>query len=272
MRALSFPRWLLLSLACMIACESSTAPNGESAPAAVVAMASLNFIPNAPDVGISRLPKTLPRAIDPVQCAFYLPTQEFLCTPYSIPISQVFTGYSDTLSYELLDAYGSRMSAYDAARTTAIRTHAAVEYVTQFQGTQLPGDLHQTLTARLRDDGAYVIDGSQTVHSSSVAYRGPINYKTDTMSVTVSGVTIPRTGSGNGYPTSGTVIFVMRSVLTSTVTFNGTQFASVALSTHPAGQLCKLDLANVSSTALSCGQDGGLPIVASMLPPRAPAW
>ena len=221
----------------------------------------MSFIPNALEVNLTLVPKTLPRAIDPSQCAFDTSGQRFLCAPYSISISQVFTGFSDTLSFELLDASGARMRAFDAARTVAVKTYATVEYVTQYQGTPLPGDLHQTMTSQLNPDGSVVLDGTQVVHSSGLTYKGPPTYKTTLTSVMITGVKLPPASSANRYPLSGSVVFVGTGAV-DTVTFNGTQYVPVrGKAVYGAGISCQLDLAILSSTALTCGKD--LPIVAT---------
>ena len=258
MRVSWFTRAVLLaSLAGPLGCESSTAPQDAAGLAPLLATASLSFIPNAAAVGLTYLPATVPRAIDPPQCAFAESMGRFSCAPYSILISQAFTGFSDTLGYELLDASGASMRVFDPALTVAVRTYAAVEYVTQSNGTQLPGDLHQTFTSRRTADGNYLIDGTQIIHASQSGRFG-VGYKIDTLNVTITGVEVSGAGRAGQYPLSGTVQFLLRQQggfrLGTTVTFNGTSTVPVVYLGDLPPITCTWNLAGTTADAMTCAK------------------
>jgi hypothetical protein len=257
----SVPRRVLLALAASIALEScgsaGDTPTGIVTIADVapfLAAASLDaIIPNAFDAQLTVVPKSLPRTVDPQTCAYNTAFGRFDCSVFSISQSQAYTGFTDTLDFQLLGADGTAMAAFDRAATAAIRTRARIGYVTQENGIPLPGEMQQEFVVRPQADGGVVMDGKQVVHASITG--GGSNYRTvtvkgDTLVVIISEVRLP---VGGRVPSSGTVTFSLKDARlgprVDVVSFNGTTIVPLV---RDGTRQCTYDLAGTSYTAISC--------------------
>jgi len=197
------------------------------------------------DAGAPALP-----ALASARCTYQAASQSFACTPV------VASGVTVTQSFTLLDGSGAKQSAFDQATTSAVRANTSVAGTIQAGANQFTVDGQQELTLSGLRDAIHTLDGTSTVHITSVG--GTPSFET-TVTTTITGLKLqPPTAEGtHPWPQAGTIVVqsataigaVPPAVIKATINFNGTNKASVTITGPGISQTCTIDLA---SNAPSC--------------------
>ena len=174
-------------------------------------------------------------------CPFNSSNQRFVCDAVTV------NGLTINRFYQLLDASNAPLSSFDVTKVAAIRN------VSDVTGT-LPGTTGGTITAH--EDGTLsgLLSGTHTLNSTGTS-TATIASGGQTLNVTseqtVTNLVLPRRGSPNQYPQSGTIAMKITSGLGAvggqtvniTMTFNGTSKATFTMAANGFTQTCTIDLA-----------------------------
>lgn len=173
-------------------------------------------------------------------CAFTAATATFVCPPFT------HNGMTMQRSYQLLDAAGTPQTAFDPATTAAVRA------VIDVSGTPMNGPgggvtLHVTHHSDQTVGGLLTttrtVSGTSTTEYEFTDSDGSFTVT----SLSETNLTLPPTGTVNGYPT-GTITYEMTnsdggSAMTMTTTFNGTSIATLTQTFAGVTRTCTIDLA-----------------------------
>ncbi len=239
----------LAALAAACGADSSTAPNAQpvTLDQALTELANpgLSAAAASFDAGAPALP-----ALTASSCTYQSASQSFACTPL------VANGVTVTQSFTLLDGGGTPQSAFDQATTSAVRANTSIAGTIQEGAQQFTIDGQQQLTLSGLREAIHTLDGTSTVHITSVG--GSPSWET-TVTTTITGLKLqpPTTDGTHPWPKSGTIVVqaatstggVTPAVVKATITFNGTNKASVTVTGPGISASCTIDL---SSQAPSC--------------------
>lgn len=255
MRSVRVSRAVSLLVACAVlaACGDGTAPK----PSIVTVDTLLAEISEAQAFGAAGLGLGVGTvAFGPMPtraCSYNDSNQRFECSPMTVD------GLTASRYYQLLDAAGAPQSAFNRTTTAAIRS------VSDMSGTiDTPAsgpEPASSFTITAHDDqtlgglltGTHVLNGTGT---STIDFTsGGISFTINSQSTTTN-LVLPRRGSRNAYPTSGSMAFSISSPsdgidISLVMTFNGTSTVTMTISSSGVTQTCTFDLAK-PSTAPVC--------------------
>ena len=242
---------LILASSIFAACSDSTGP---SQPVTVDglfaelrdAQQSLGAAQGATDnfmfVGVPILPfSALPATAN---CPFNATSQAFVCP------SSTRSGITTSLYYQLLDANDQPQSAFSPTTTAAIRAVNDVSGTITTTGpntstTTIDGHGDHTLSGLLT--GVHTLDGSSTTDiETSIVFSDQTFTSSVTMTETTTNLVLPARGSQ--YPTSGSIKLDLTSTggdafeAHVTITFNGTNTATMVITVGAETQICAVDL------------------------------
>ncbi len=253
---LSIGATLLAATLLATGCNTSTEPGASDSGADVAQLAATGVSGVAdeqatvmgqpcggPPPGGVPFPPGIPRG-----CDWDAATSAFACGPFTDD-----HGITSTRTYAFFDASGTAQQAYDAAATASIRfTHAAsgsntdrgMTHTMQNSRTLTESGMAGAETARTWNG-----TGSATLHDEGTFRDGASGTVDVTMSETVSDVVVPEPRTATSWPLSGsitrhvvrvsTVSTIPNEDVTSVLTFNGTQFATLTIG----GESQTIDLA-----------------------------
>jgi hypothetical protein len=240
-----------LVLACTIvaACGDSTGPQDLSVDE-VLADVSVgqSFAARGIQVaGVAGVPE--PAAMRHDACAFNTGSMSFVCP------STTVNGVTFSRSFQLLDASGAPQSEYQPGTTAAVRTVSDVtgQITSTTNGITTTIDLtsHEDATLSGLLTGNHVINLSGT--GNAAISGGGLNHNIATTQ-NVTNLALPRHGSGDKYPKSGTVATSavitapgFTNTTTVAITFDGSSEATLVLTTLGVTRTCKIDLSQKHS-------------------------
>jgi hypothetical protein len=187
-------------------------------------------------------------AFESAGCSYGAGTQSFVCPTVT------FEGLTLAQSYSLLDAGGSPQSAYDAAKTAAVRAKSSITGQTAASNYALVVDAQQDLTLGALLSESHTLDGTSSVHVTGTVSSGGVTSPVDvTASTRLDELVLPRRPwTAAPWPRSGTVAVettyvpgvglppITRRV---TMTFSGTSQVAVVVTSGGVTIQCTLDLA-----------------------------
>jgi hypothetical protein len=244
---------LALTLAALaIGCgsDSATAPSSQSVTLdqalAELSLPALSATTEAFGGGAPTLPSLASSG-----CAYEAASQSYVCTPI------VASGVTVTQGFTLLDASGGKQATFDKTTTAAVRANTTIAGTIDDGGTQLTIDGQQELTLSGLLGPTHILDGTSTVHITSVGDDIPFS---STVATTITGLALkPPTKDGtHPWPTAGTITVESTTsigegapepvVARVTITFNGTSTVNVTFTGGGVSGSCKIDLASQAPT------------------------
>lgn len=187
-------------------------------------------------------------SVAPSGCSYVAASQSFVCgtvTRNGLTVSQ---------SYQLFDASGAPLAAFDRARVSSVRVRGTVSGTVTSDGStiKLDGQNDQTLSGL--QSSTHTLNGTSIADLSGTVRTGTTTQSfTSHSSTTIANVVVPADGGAGSYPRSGTITVdqttsvagspavAMRVVMT----FDGTSKAKVTVTI--AGlttSSCTMDLAS----------------------------
>lgn len=242
---------MVVCCAMLAACDDSAAPRG---PDLTLDMLLANFS-DAGALANRLITGGMPlwvKATDSVPaadaCPYEASTQRFACP------STASNGLTTTTYFQLFDASGVPQSAFSPTMTAAIRSVAElngkVEFPTGMPPSTMSVTSHREHTLSGLLSGTHKLNGnrSTTVDFSLNYSTGPVT-SLYTMVETTTDLAMPKRGTGNPYPGSGTIMANMEGSeagldMSVTLTFNGTSIATRTVRMNGETQTCTLDLSN----------------------------
>lgn len=226
-----------------IGCQTSTSPSsssddpssvssvaGEAVTAANLDMQTADSLRHGP-CGAFGLPLQIPSG-----CDYDAASLSFLCGPETLP-----DGLTRSRSYQFLDGAGAAQSAYDASTTASIHFASSLSGTATHEGNTVTVSDSRSLveTGLAGDETTRIFNGGgHAYHQGSFTHRdGQAVTVTDSSSSAIADVVVPSPFERTSWPLSGTITthFVssgdgVRPAIdrTSVLTFNGTQFVTLA--------------------------------------------
>ena len=256
---------LLLAAAVLAAgcSDSATGPTNQpadlsalldemSAPSMSVAAGTSMPVASA---AVTTRPRTVPSA-----CPYDNATQRFVCPAVTV------NGLTFTRSFQLLDVANTPHSRFEAS-VVAIRTFSTVKGTLTNAATGGPAyaiDRQEVMTlSGIRTD-RHTLNGVATslVEGTITTARGTVHTKT-TQTETTTNLVLPNPRTGSRWPIGSVTVESMSEVTangeqkvtsssTATITFDGTNKATITISTGLGTFTCTIDLANPTASAQAC--------------------
>lgn len=205
------------------------------------ALDELNTVGIYAGAGLETVGMAAPVASFPAgeNCALDAATMFFVCPERTV------NGLAANRRYQLLDASGTPLGAFDPATVSGIRSISDVSGAITTTGPS-PGtitiDSHDEQTLTGLRTATRVVNSSGTSDFSLEANGQTSTYTT---SRTVTNLVLPSVPGPDRYPTSGTVTTTGTSAFgtfTSTMTFNGTSTVTIVTVIGGQSQTCTLNL------------------------------
>jgi hypothetical protein len=234
---------ILSAAAVVAACSDGTSPEPDDDATLEEVLSELSTVGTYAGAGVapSGVGMVGVSAPPPEVCPFDATTEYFICA------ERTHEGVTMNRRYQLFDAGGSPLPAFDGATVFGIRSIADVS------GTrQLPGLNGSTLTLTIDAHDDQILTGlgtaTRTVNgtgTSEITTTHDGQTRTTNSTRTTENLVLP---SGPGaYPASGTITNTGTSegmTFSSTMTFNGSSTVTIVFSFNGTTQTCTYDLAN----------------------------
>jgi hypothetical protein len=187
----------------------------------------------------------------PGNCAYNATARRFNCDVRkfgSLTITPVFT---------LLDASGTPMPAFDAARTAAVRANLVVSGDYRFQDDDLVVEGSRELVLSGLLSGPRTLNGTSSVHFGGTRGGSPFDL---TVATTFADIVIASTWATVGWPVSGSITVESTYaagagptpvVYRGTMTFDGTSTVALATLADGIARRCSVDLSRASIVGCS---------------------
>lgn len=226
------PLAAVLSLLLIAGCSKSTAP-GVATGVSQSTSVSLASAAMASDMQVADASRHggcngvgFPLRIPPTGCPYDAGSGWFVCT------STGPGGITRTLQYQFRDAGGTAQSAFDDTLTAAIEIQSSVTGTTRRNGRTRMVDDHRDLIV----SGLAGVETARTWNgtgSTSHSDSSGAGLRTVQSNTTVADVVVPTPFTHDSWPLSGTITTHLVTSggvdVTSVLTFNGTQFATLTV-------------------------------------------
>ena len=189
----------------------------------------------------------------PTGCSYALASQSFVCAPITA------SGITFTQSYQLLNASGSPLSAFEPTSLAAVRMQGTITGTESSADGTFTIDGRQDQTLSGLQTSKHVLNGTTTMNmngtfGTGVASAQPVVI---TMKSTSTNLVIPANPGANAYPASGTIAIDETIALAGlpavtshlVLTFNGTSKVKVTIDGVAVSGCSTIDL---SSTTPGC--------------------
>jgi hypothetical protein len=244
MRSSALLRAASFTIACAVlaACGDSTAPK-QSVVTVDTLLAEVNIaqgLGNAA-MGIGGAPMSTGLIPLGQECPFNSASQSFVCP------SHTEQGITFDVFYQLLDASGATQSAFSPTTTAAI--HTVTDIAGAFaQPSGIPGSPF-TLTSHTDQTLSGLLTDTHTLNGTGHSVVGDQSSNT-TIDLLITDLVLPKRGSSQHFPQSGTISTDMTSTLEGlgsftlnvTMTFNGSSLVTISITSDGTTESCTFDL------------------------------
>jgi hypothetical protein len=183
-------------------------------------------------------------------CPFNATTKFFVCANHTV------NGLTFGVSYQLLDGSDTPLSQFNAATVASLRTVSDISGTLNQGSTNvtMQGHNDQKLSGLLT--GTYTLNGTAT-NNATVAQTGQQTVTVNTTQ-TITNLVLPKRGTDEKYPKSGTIAMTTgvtggtSATINITMTFDGTSIVKIAMTTAGVTTNCTMDMSKASPVP-ACG-------------------